>query len=43
MVGVDDGVEFSKAETADETLGPSRNVYGGQRTLAWADHPHIPL
>lgn len=43
MVGADDGVEFSEAETADGTLGPGGNVYGGQRALAWTDHPHIPL
>lgn len=35
MVGADDGVEFSEAETADGTLGPGGNVYGGQRALAW--------
>lgn len=29
MIGADNNIKFSEAETADGTLGPDKNVYGG--------------
>lgn len=34
MVEANDGIKFSKVKMADGILGPSRNVYGKQRTFA---------